>query len=202
MFIFSAPSGGGKSSVIKRLLNELDNIEHSISVTTRGRREGEVDGKDYYFISEDKFREMVKQKELYEYVDSDFGPKYGTPKAPVDKLLCEGKDVILDLDYPGVQQLQKLAGNRIKTISLVPPSLKILRERLVLRGTDMPDVIDRRMSMAEKRVKECAFYDYVIVNDDLESAVETAKAIILAARAERKDMCYLDDFVRSVIEDK
>lgn len=202
MFIFSAPSGGGKSSVIKRLLAELSDIQHSVSVTTRGMREGEVEGKDYYFVSEEKFRELVNDKALYEYVDSDFGPKYGTPKKPVDDLLCQGKDVILDLDYPGVQQLRKLAGDRVKAIALVPPSLRVLEERLVNRGTDAADVIARRMSMAEKRIKECAFYDYVIVNDDLEVAVEQAKAIILATRAEKQHLCGLDGFIQQVLEDK
>lgn len=202
MFIFSAPSGGGKSSVIKKLLGELDNIQHSVSVTTRGMREGEVEGKDYYFINEEKFKALVKDNALYEYVDSDFGPKYGTPKAPVDELLCAGKDVILDLDFPGVQQLRKLAGNRVKAIALVPPSLKVLRERLVNRGTDAADVIERRMSMAEKRIKESEFYDYVIVNDDLDVAVAQAKAIILAARAERQNLCGLNDYIRQVLEDK
>lgn len=202
MFIFSAPSGGGKSSVIKRLLAELSDIQHSVSVTTRGMREGEVEGKDYYFVSEEKFRELVKEKALYEYVDSDFGPKYGTPKKPVDDLLCQGKDVILDLDYPGVQQLRELAGDRVKAIALVPPSLRELEERLVNRGTDAADVIARRMSMAEKRIKECAFYDYVIVNDDLDVAAEQAKAIVLAARAEKQNLCGLESFVHQVLEDK
>ncbi|MBO5037872.1 MAG: guanylate kinase [Alphaproteobacteria bacterium] len=202
MFIFSAPSGGGKSSVIKRLLAELDDLVHSVSVTTRAKREGEVEGKDYYFIDEDKFKELVREKALYEYVDSDFGPKYGTPKGAVDKLLCEGKDVILDLDYPGVVQLRALAGDRIKAICFLPPSLAILRQRLINRGTDSAEVIEKRMSQAEKRVKECVHYDYVVVNDDLDAAVEEAKAIILAARAERRILCGLDDFVNQVVEKK
>ena len=202
MFIFSAPSGGGKSSLIMGLLKELDNIQLSVSVTTRAKREGETDGRDYYFINDDKFKELVEKKALYEYVDSDFGPKYGTPKKPVDDLLCQGKDVILDLDYPGVQQLRALAGDRVKAIALVPPSLKILRERLVNRGTDSMDVINRRMAQAEKRVRESVFYDYVIVNDDLDAAVAEAKAIILAARAERKDMCGLAGFIEQVVENQ
>lgn len=154
---FSAPSGGGKSSLIKGLLKELDNIQLSVSVTTRAKREGETDGRDYYFINDDKFKELVEKKALYEYVDSDFGPKYGTPKKPVDDLLCQGKDVILDLDYPGVQQLRALAGDRVKAIALVPPSLKILRERLVNRGTDSMDVINRRMAQAEKESGKASF---------------------------------------------
>ena len=202
MFIFSAPSGGGKSSVIKRLLKEIDNIELSVSVTTREKREGEVDGKDYYFVSVDEFKKLIEDNALYEYVDSDFGPKYGTPKAKIDELLCAGKDVILDLDYPGVQQLRKLAGDRVKAISFIPPSVRILRERLVNRGTDAMDVIERRMSMAEKRIKECEFYDYVVVNDDIDEAVEQTKAIILAARLEKRNLCGLNDAIKAILEDK
>ena len=202
MFIFSAPSGGGKSSVIKRLLKEIDNIELSVSVTTRGMREGEVDGKDYYFISEDEFKKLVKDGALYEYVDSDFGPKYGTPKEKIDRLLCEGKDVILDLDYPGVQQLRKLAGDRVKAISFIPPSVRVLRERLVNRGTDSMEVIERRMSMAEKRIKECEFYDYIVVNDDIDEVVPQVKAIILAARSEKRNLCGLNETVEQILKDK
>lgn len=202
MFIFSAPSGGGKSSVIKEVIKDIDDIEHSVSVTTRKMRPGEIEGKDYYFVSVDEFKKMVKDGAFYEYVDSDFGPKYGTPKAPINKLLKEGKDVILDLDYPGVQQLRELAGDRVKAIAFLPPSLKVLRQRLENRGTDDKEVIERRMSMAEKRIKEAVFYDYVVVNDDLELAVEQTKAIILATRLERNNLCDLDDAINVIVEDK
>lgn len=202
MFIFSAPSGGGKSSVIKKILESLDNIELSVSVTTRGMREGEVDGKDYYFISEEKFKELVNNNALYEYVDSDFGPKYGTPKAKIDELLKEGKDVILDLDYPGVVQLRNLAGDRVKAISFVPPSIRVLKERLVNRGTDSMEVIEKRMSMAEKRIREAQFYDYVVLNDDLDVVVGEVKSIIEATRLEKKNLCGLSDFIEKIVEDK
>lgn len=195
LFIFSAPSGGGKSSVIKGVLQQLDNIQLSVSVTTRQKREGEKEGKDYYFVEEEQFRQLVKKGALYEYVDSDFGPKYGTPKAPVDKLLSEGKDVIMDLDYPGVKKLRELAGDKVKAIALLPPSLKILRERLEKRGTDTSEVIERRMQMAVKRIKEAAFYDYIVVNDDLNEAIKEATAIIVAARAEMKGMSGLNEFL-------
>lgn len=202
MFIFSGPSGCGKSSVIKKVLKEVDNIELSVSVTTRGIRDGEVDGVDYFFIDVEEFKALVKNNALYEYVDSDFGPKYGTPKARIDELLASGKDVILDLDYPGVIQLRELAGNRVKAISFIPPSVKILRERLENRATDAKDVIEKRMSMAEKRIKECVFYDYVVVNDSLDKAVEEVKSIILAARLERKNLVGLDDYIEEVLKDK
>jgi len=200
MFVFSAPSGGGKSSVIKELMQNVEDLAHSVSVTTRQMRPGEEEGKDYYFVSEEKFKELVKENALYEYVDSDFGPKYGTPKAPVDKLLAEGKDVILDLDYPGVQQLRALAGDCVKAICFIPPSIKVLRERLVNRGTDTPEVIEKRMSMATKRIRESAFYDYVVVNDVLSDAVAEAAAIIRATRVEKKNLCGLDTFIEQVLE--
>ncbi len=201
MFIFSGPSGCGKSSIIKRVLAEVDNINLSVSVTTRAMREGEQEGVDYYFIDEAKFKELVRKEALYEYVDSDFGPKYGTPKEAVNKWLDEGKDVILDLDYPGVLQLKACAADRIKTISILPPSLKILRERLINRKTDSMETIERRMSMAEKRVKESTFYDYIVVNDDLDTAVSEVKSIILAARVETKNQYQWDEFVKKIVED-
>lgn len=202
MFIFSGPSGCGKSSIIKRVLQDFDDISLSVSVTTRPMREGEIEGVDYYFINEEKFHELVNQKALYEYVDSDFGPKYGTPKARVDELLAQGKDVILDVDYPGVQQMQALAADRIKTISILPPSLKLLRERLVNRGTDSMEVIERRMSMAEKRINESVFYDYIVVNDVLDTAVSEVEAIILASRVEKNNICNLNEAVKAITEDK
>jgi guanylate kinase len=202
MFIFSGPSGCGKSSVIKKILNEMEDIELSVSVTTRGMREGEVEGKDYYFITEEKFKELVDSNNLYEYVNSDFGPKYGTPKAKVDELLREGKDVILDLDYPGVQQLRKLAKDRVKAISFIPPSIKILRERLEGRKTDSVEVIEKRMSKAESRIKEAEFYDYVVINDDLDRAVYDVKCIIESARLEKRNLCGLGEFVQNVVDDK
>ncbi len=202
MFIFAAPSGGGKSSVIKKVLSALKDIQLSVSVTTRQPREGEVEGKDYYFISEEQFKKLIKNQMLYEYVDSDFGPKYGTPKEPVEKLLEQGKDVILDLDYSGVQSLKAIAGDRVKAIALLPPSMKVLRERLVNRGTDAPEVIERRMNMAEKRIRESMFYDYVIMNDDLDKAADEAIAIIKAARVERKNLCRLEETINQIVEDK
>lgn len=202
MFIFAAPSGGGKSSVIKKVLGHLDDIQLSVSVTTRQPRDGEVEGKDYYFISEEQFKKLIKDKQLYEYVDSDFGPKYGTPKAPVEELLKQGKDVILDLDYPGVQSLKAIAGDRVKAIALLPPSMRVLKERLVNRGTDADEVIERRMSMAEKRIRESQFYDYVIMNDDLDKAADEAISIIKATRVERKNICELEEFINQIVEDK
>ena len=200
MFIFSGPSGCGKSSIIKRVLAEVDDIKLSVSVTTRAMREGEQEGVDYYFIDEAKFKELVQNQALYEYVDSDFGPKYGTPKGAVNQWLDEGKDVILDLDYPGVQQLKACAADKIKTVSILPPSLKILRERLIKRQTDSMETIERRMSMAEKRIKESCFYDYIVVNDDLEIAVNEVKSIVLAARAESKNLGHWDEFVKQIVE--
>lgn len=202
MFIFAAPSGGGKSSVIKKVLGHLDDIQLSVSVTTRQPRDGEVEGKDYYFISEEQFKKLIKDKQLYEYVDSDFGPKYGTPKAPVEELLKQGKDVILDLDYPGVQSLKAIAGDRVKAIALLPPSMRVLKERLVNRGTDADEVIERRMSTAEKRIRESQFYDYVIMNDDLDKAADEAISIIKATRVERKNICELEELINQIVEDK
>ncbi|MBR2273524.1 MAG: guanylate kinase [Alphaproteobacteria bacterium] len=201
MFIFSGPSGCGKSSVIKGVMKNVDKVKLSVSVTTREKREGETEGKDYYFISENEFKQLVAQYALYEYVDSDFGPKYGTPKAAVDELLAKGEDVILDLDYPGVQQLRRLAGDRVQTIFLMPPSLRVLKDRLINRGTDAEDVIARRMSMAEKRIKESVFYDFIVVNDKLEDAIADVEAIIKAIRLKKENVIELDKVIENVVRE-
>ena len=119
MFIFSAPSGAGKSTIINRVVQDLGDVYVSVSATTRSPREGEVEGKDYFFVSKEKFQQMIKENAFYEYVDSDFGPKYGTPKAKIDENLTNGTDVILDIDYPGVQMMKAIAADKIKTIFIM-----------------------------------------------------------------------------------
>lgn len=197
IFVFSAPSGGGKSTIIKHLRKELKNLELSVSVTTRGMREGEKEGEDYYFIDDAKFKKLVENDALYEFVNSDFGPKYGTPKAPVDEWLQKGIDVILDVDYPGVQQLKERVHDKMVTISIIPPSIEVLRQRLIDRGTETPEEIEKRMSKAEKRIEESKFYDHVVVNDDLDVAVNEVKNIILSARYEKNKFLNKEFLCRS-----
>jgi len=187
MFIFSAPSGAGKSTIINRVTEELGNVYVSVSATTRASREGEVEGKDYFFVSQEKFQKMIEDNAFYEYVDSDFGPKYGTPKAKIDENLANGKDVILDIDYPGVQMLKAIAADKIKTIFIMPPSIEELRNRLIKRGTDSLETIEKRMSMAEKRIAESKFYDYIVVNNDLDTAVNEVLNIIKNERTKKNN---------------
>jgi len=187
MFIFSAPSGAGKSTIINRVTEELGNVYVSVSATTRAPREGEVEGKDYFFVSQEKFKQMIDDNAFYEYVDSDFGPKYGTPKAKIDENLANGKDVILDIDYPGVQMMKAIAADKIKTIFIMPPSVEELRNRLVKRGTDSLETIQKRMSMAEKRIAESKFYDYIVINKDLDKAVNDVLNIIKNERAKKSN---------------
>ena len=189
MFIFSAPSGAGKSTIINRVVQDLGDVYVSVSATTRSPREGEVEGKDYFFVSKEKFQQMIKEDAFYEYVDSDFGPKYGTPKAKIDENLANGTDVILDIDYPGVQMMKAIAADKIKTIFIMPPSVEALRNRLVNRGTDSLETIQKRMSMAEKRIAESKYYDYIVINDDLNVAVNDVLKIIKDERAKKKNNC-------------
>lgn len=191
MFIFSAPSGAGKSTIINRVVQELGDVYVSVSATTRSPREGEIEGKDYFFVSKEKFQQMIKENAFYEYVDSDFGPKYGTPKAKIDENLAKGTDVILDIDYPGVQMMKAIAADKIKTIFIMPPSVEELRNRLVKRGTDSLETIQKRMSMAEKRIAESKYYDYIVVNNDLEAAVDDVLKIIRDERAKKKSNCNI-----------
>lgn len=188
MFIFSAPSGAGKSTIINRVVQELGDVYVSVSATTRSPREGEVDGKDYFFVSKEKFQKMINENAFYEYVDSDFGPKYGTPKAKIDENLAKGKDVILDIDYPGVQMMKAIAADKIKTIFIMPPSIEELRNRLIKRGTDSLETIEKRMSMAEKRIAESKFYDYIVINNDLETAVHDVLKVIKDERAKKNNI--------------
>ena len=191
MFIFSAPSGAGKSTIINRVVQDLGDVYVSVSATTRSPREGEVEGKDYFFVSKEKFQQMIKENAFYEYVDSDFGPKYGTPKAKIDENLTNGTDVILDIDYPGVQMMKAIAADKIKTIFIMPPSVEELRNRLVKRGTDSLETIQKRMSMAEKRIAESKYYDYIVVNNDLDVAVNDVLKIIRDERAKKKNNCNI-----------
>jgi guanylate kinase len=176
-FVISAPSGAGKTTVIKRLTHELPNSVLSVSVTTRGPRKGETEGVDYYFISATRFEEMIKNNELLEWADVH-GHLYGTPKAPVEKWIKNGKIILLDIDVQGGKNIKKTFKDAV-LIFLMPPSKEELAKRLALRGTDKPEDLKLRLKNAESEISAKAFYDYRIVNDDLDITVDAVKKIIL-----------------------
>lgn len=182
LFFLSAPSGAGKTTLSSQLLQRVDNLRLSISYTTRSPRAGEVNGREYHFIHEAEFRQLQQQHAFAEwaYVHDFF---YGTARAPLEDALRNGSDLLLDIDVQGVKQLKPLFPTAAVAIFILPPSWTELERRLRNRGTDTDEVISRRLRRAREEAHELAMYDYVILNDDLERAVATLQAIVVAERA-------------------
>ena len=180
LYIISAPSGAGKTSLIKKLLPAMDKIMVSVSHSTRPQRPGEVDGIDYFFTSVEKFQEIIAHSGFLEYARV-FDNFYGTAQSSVEENLNKGIDVILEIDWQGAQQIRHQLPNTI-TIFILPPSTDILRQRLQERGQDNEAIIDRRMQDAAKEMSHYAEYDYLVINDDFNTALNALKSIILANR--------------------
>ena len=181
LFIVSAPSGAGKTTLCRQLVETLPNLGFSVSFTTRRPRPGEVNDRDYTFISREDFRSKADQGEFIEWAEVH-GEFYGTSKKRVEALLAEGNDVILDIDTQGAMQIKRKFHDGIY-IFVLPPSLQILRERLETRMTDSEQEIDRRFKRATDEIKTYREYDYVIMNDNLDDAVRKFKAIIISRRS-------------------
>ncbi len=183
LILFSGPSGVGKDTVLDVILEKDKSLQRSISLTTRHRRENEVDGRDYYFISIPKFEHMINNGEVLEF--ARYGRNlYGTPKAPVDKWLSEGKTVILKIEVKGAQKIKKMYPESV-AIFLMPPSMEELEKRLRFRGTESEEDIKRRLDIAHKEVSKSSDYDYVVINDDLDSASDNVISIIKSLSAEK-----------------
>lgn len=198
MLVISSPSGAGKTTLTRRLLAEDDEIVMSVSATTREPRPGEEHGKDYYFVSHERFKEMIEQDELLEHAVV-FGNRYGTPRGPVMTALGEGKDVIFDIDWQGAQQLDSSTrAIDLVRIFILPPSVRALEDRLKKRGQDTEETIKRRMAQAEAEISHWAEYQYVLINDDLDETFESLKSIIRAERLHRERRPGLSEFVRNL----
>ena len=197
LFVLSSPSGAGKSTIARKLLAADDNLAMSVSATTRPIRPGEVDGDDYHFVSLDRFRQMVADHEFLEWAHV-FGHRYGTPRAPVESLLNQGRDVLFDIDWQGAQQLFQQAGGDVVRSFVFPPSLDELERRLRARGTDAPEVIDARMARAANEISHWDGYDYVLVNDDVERCFAEVKTILVSERLKRSRQTSLIGFVRTL----
>ena len=178
LIVISGPSGSGKSTVVNRAIQGRKDMCFSTSVTTRSPRPGEVDGKDYFFIDPQRFQEMVERDELLEHAQY-VAHSYGTPRAFVEQKLNEGLNVILDIEVQGARQVREKMQNAV-LIFIIPPSLEELRRRLVNRGTDAADVIEARLQRAAEELKEAYLYDYLIINDDLDTAAREFTSILTA----------------------
>nr|WP_227711816.1 guanylate kinase [Sneathiella sp. P13V-1] len=199
MLVLSSPSGAGKSTISRALLENDDRLSMSVSATTRKPRPGEVDGKDYFFMEPVDFNLLVNKGQLLEHAKV-FDNYYGTPSKPVEDALSEGKDILFDIDWQGTQQLAQKAGDDLVSIFILPPSTKSLETRLKTRAQDSDEVVARRMSKASEEISHWAEYDYVVVNDDLERCIGEVKAILKAERVRRIRRTGLLQFVDALRE--
>ncbi len=187
IFIISAPSGTGKTTLVREVIQKLPGLQFSVSFTTRLPRANEKEGEDYHFVSHSTFQKMVKKNSFLEWAEV-LGNRYGTPRPDFKKLELEGVDLILDIDTQGAKKVMKEIGQPV-LIYLLPPSLKVLKERLVNRGGDSLEMVKFRLSNARRDIEEAHGYHYVIVNDSMEDAVKKLKSIIIAERCRRgKDL--------------
>ena len=194
LIVFAAPSGAGKSSLIKEIISNNENIELSVSATTRSPREGETHGKDYFFITDNEFNDLKKKDAFIESADVH-GHQYGTLKAFVEEKLENNISVVLDIDVQGFIQIS----NSIKeviSIFIIPPSLDELKKRLILRGLDADDVINRRMENAKKELKHAKYFDYIVLNDDFNRAFNDITSIIFDKNYE-----YNETYNKNILKD-
>lgn len=200
MFVLSSPSGAGKSTLARELLAADDNLEISVSVTTRARRASEIHGRHYHFIDRADFERMREHGELLEWAEVH-GNFYATPRGPVEKALAKGRDILFDIDWQGTEQLSALEGVKddLVRVFVLPPSLEELRSRLERRAEDSAEVIQRRLANAELEISKWRAYDYVIVNEDLDRSLAAVRAILTAERARRERMSGLDAFVEGLL---
>ncbi len=184
LFVVSAPSGAGKTTLCKGITDSLENLTHSISYTTRQPRPGEIDGRDYYFVTAERFRDMVQAGDFAEYAEVHSN-LYGTSKRVLDDMIKEGVDVILDIDTQGARQIKTHFATAV-FVFIMPPSMAILEERLRNRKSDREDEIRKRMLRAIDEIRDYGFYDYIVVNRDFERALTELRSIVVAERCRTK----------------
>ena len=197
MLVLSSPSGAGKSTIARAILERDDALTMSVSATTRPPRPGEVDGKDYFFLDGAKFERMVADRQLLEHA-TVFDNRYGTPREPVEAALADGRDVLFDVDWQGTQQLKQNARADLVSIFILPPSHEELERRLHTRAQDTDEVVRRRMAKAADEMSHWAEYDYVIVNREVDESVAAVESILAAERLRRDRQTGLHDFVGAI----
>ncbi|MGV2497282.1 guanylate kinase [Pelagerythrobacter aerophilus] len=198
MFILSSPSGAGKTTISRMLLEADDEIRLSVSATTRPKRPGEIDGVHYHFVDDAEFDRMIEEDDFYEWAPV-FGYRYGTPKGHIRSGLKEGQDFLFDIDWQGTQQLYQKDEQDVARVFILPPSLEELHRRLQDRGTDSKEVIDGRMERARAEISHWDGYDYVVVNDDVHVCFEKVRSILHAERMKRARQTGLIGFVRKLM---
>lgn len=197
LLILSSPSGAGKSTIARALLESDGNLSMSVSATTRAPRPGEIDGQHYHFVSHDKFDEMIENGEFLEHA-TVFDNKYGTPSGPVNAALDAGKDVLFDVDWQGAQEIEQNAPDDLVSVFILPPSIDELERRLFNRAQDSEEVVRGRMAKATSEMSHWSEYQYVVVNRELEESVANVAAILRAERLRRRRQSGLIDLVRSM----
>ncbi|SDU16708.1 guanylate kinase [Stappia sp. ES.058] len=200
MLVLSSPSGAGKSTIARQLLEQESNLKLSISVTTRPRRSSEIGGVHYHFISRERFEQMRDRNELLEWAEVH-GNYYGTPSDPVEEALSRGQDVLFDIDIQGTFQLYNAVRPDVVSVFILPPSIAEMKSRLHRRAEDTPEVIQRRLKTAVGEMKHWSEYDYVIVNDDLQRAYDGARSILRAERLRRERGPAIGAFIDGMVED-
>jgi len=199
MLVLSSPSGAGKTTISRRLLELDDNLAMSVSMTTRPPRPGEVEGRDYHFVDAVEFNLMINRRELLEHAKV-FGHYYGTPAAPVLEALGAGRDMLFDIDWQGTQQLAQSARDDLVSVFILPPSTAELERRLKRRAQDSDEVVAQRMAQAAEETSHWREYDYIVVNDDIEQALEGVRHVLRAERLRRDRQTGLVDFVKALRE--
>ena len=194
MFVLSSPSGAGKTTLSRMLIAETPALQMSVSATTRPKRPGEVNGKDYFFVDHPRFETMVANGELLEWA-TVFDNRYGTPRAPVEAALSSGQDVLFDIDWQGTQQLRDRSPKDVVSVFILPPSVSALEQRLHTRAQDSEEVIRGRMRKAGDEMSHFDAYDYIVVNDNIGIAFEAVKSILRAEQLKRERQVGLSDFV-------
>lgn len=201
LYVLSSPSGAGKTTLARRLLAAEAGLILSVSVTTRPQRPAEVEGRDYHFVGAQQFSGMVEGGDLLEHADV-FGNRYGTPRAPVERWLADGRDVLFDVDWQGARQLRaSVLGGDVVSVFILPPSLAELERRLIVRNQDAPDTVARRMAKARDEIAHCPEYDYVVVNAELGDSEAVLRAVLAAERARRTRLIGLAAFLTKLEED-
>jgi guanylate kinase len=198
LIVLSSPSGAGKTTISRLLMESDHEITMSVSATTRPKRPGEVEDVDYHFVEDAEFEQMITAGEFVEWAPV-FGYRYGTPKNPVKAALKAGRDILFDIDWQGTQQLQAAMGEDLVTIFILPPSMRELERRLRARGTDSAEVIQDRMARAASEISHWPEYEYVLVNTDADQCLAQVRSIVAAERLKRQRQIGLVPFVRDLI---